>query len=174
MDMENAKTLGARIAALRKSKGLTQEELAERIGVSPQAISKWENDVSCPDIMMIPKLAKLFGVTADALLTGEEAETRPVTRCLPPEERKAMENMMLRIKVDSSDGDRVRVNLPIALLRVFVESGINGSAGNISLGKMGELDVDWDTVMKLVESGVVGKLVEITSADGDEVEIVVE
>lgn len=50
-----SQTLGQRIAELRKKEGLTQEELAEKLGVSPQAVSKWENDISCPDIMSIPR-----------------------------------------------------------------------------------------------------------------------
>ena len=66
--MENKETLGTRIAALRKEKGLTQEQLAEKVGVSAQAVSKWENDVSCPDITLLPLLADLFGVSVDELL----------------------------------------------------------------------------------------------------------
>jgi len=66
--MENKETLGKRIAALRKSKGLTQEQLAEKVGVSAQAVSKWENDVSCPDITLLPLLADLFDVSVDELL----------------------------------------------------------------------------------------------------------
>ena len=66
--MEQKDTLGKRIAALRKEKGLTQEQLAEKVGVSAQAVSKWENDVSCPDITLLPLLADLLGVTVDELL----------------------------------------------------------------------------------------------------------
>lgn len=61
-------TLGKRIMAARKKLGLTQDQLAERLGVTPQAVSKWENDQSCPDITMLPKLAEIFGITTDALL----------------------------------------------------------------------------------------------------------
>ena len=50
-------TLGQRISMLRKLKGLRQDDLAEKLGVSPQAVSKWENDQTCPDIMLLPKLA---------------------------------------------------------------------------------------------------------------------
>ena len=64
MDM----TIGKRIAHLRKEKGLTQEELAGHMGISPQAVSKWENDQTCPDISALPKLARLFGVTVDELI----------------------------------------------------------------------------------------------------------
>ena len=66
--MEQNETLGKRIAALRKEKGLTQEQLAEKVGVSAQAVSKWENDVSCPDITLLPLLADILGVTVDELL----------------------------------------------------------------------------------------------------------
>lgn len=64
-------TLGKRIAAHRKRLGLTQEQLAERMGVTPQAVSKWENDQSCPDISALPHLAEVFGITVDALLGRE-------------------------------------------------------------------------------------------------------
>ncbi len=61
-------TLGKRIAAHRRRLGLTQEGLAEKMGITAQAVSKWENDQSCPDITALPKLAEIFGVTTDALL----------------------------------------------------------------------------------------------------------
>lgn len=61
-------TLGKRIVACRKRLGLTQDALAEKLGVTAQAVSKWENDQSCPDITMLPKLAQLFDITTDELL----------------------------------------------------------------------------------------------------------
>lgn len=61
-------TLGKRIVSHRKRLGLTQDQLAEKLGVTAQAVSKWENDQSCPDITMLPKLAEIFGITADELL----------------------------------------------------------------------------------------------------------
>lgn len=69
---------GDRIAFLRKWKGLTQAQLAEQLGISAQAVSKWESGLSCPDIMMLVPLANLFGVSTDLLLgggqlTGQEA-----------------------------------------------------------------------------------------------------
>ena len=51
-------TIGNRIAKYRKEKGFTQESLAEQLGVSAQAVSKWENDASCPDINLLPQLCK--------------------------------------------------------------------------------------------------------------------
>ena len=72
-------TIGKRIMTLRKSRGMTQDQLAEKMGVSAQAVSKWENDISCPDISLLPKLAELFQVTTDYLLgMPEKAELVPV------------------------------------------------------------------------------------------------
>ena len=68
-------TLGKRIVSNRKRLGITQDRLAEQLGVTAQAVSKWENDQSCPDITMLPKLAEIFGTTTDALLGIAPAET---------------------------------------------------------------------------------------------------
>ena len=65
-------TLGKRIVANRKRMGLTQDQLAEQLGVTAQAVSKWENDQSCPDISTLPRLAEIFGISTDELL-GREA-----------------------------------------------------------------------------------------------------
>ena len=165
MDM----TIGKRIALLRKEKGLTQEELASHMGVSPQAVSKWENDQTCPDISALPKLARLLGVTVDELLEGKE-ET-PAVRVLPPAERKDLKDMMLRVTVDSADGDRVRVNLPMALVEVAMEIGMEMPQIN---GQDALKGVDLNKVLRLVREGLVGNLVEVDSADGDKVRVFVE
>lgn len=61
-------TLGKRIVYHRKRLGMTQDKLAEHLGVTAQAVSKWENDQACPDISTLPRLASLFGITTDELL----------------------------------------------------------------------------------------------------------
>ena len=71
-------TMGKRIMQLRKEKGYTQEQLSELCGVSAQAVSKWENDVSCPDISILPQLAELLGVTTDELLGVKPIEPKVV------------------------------------------------------------------------------------------------
>ncbi len=68
-------TLGKRISQSRRKNKLTQEQLAEKLGVTAQAISKWENDQSCPDITMLPKLAEIFTTTTDALLGIEDTQS---------------------------------------------------------------------------------------------------
>ena len=63
-----------RIKKLRKEKDMTQEQLAEYMGVSPQAVSRWETGTTCPDIFALPALAELFGFTVDGLLGVDEKE----------------------------------------------------------------------------------------------------
>ena len=70
-------TLNETIAALRKERGMTQEELAALLGVSGQAVSKWESGICCPDIGLLPALADVFGVTLDKLMGREMPETLP-------------------------------------------------------------------------------------------------
>ena len=67
--------LGEKIRTLRKQRGLSQEVLAEHLGVSFQAVSKWENDSTMPDVMMIPAIASFFGVSTDELFDFNLYET---------------------------------------------------------------------------------------------------
>ena len=163
-------TIGKRIAALRPEKNLKQDDLAQMLEVSPQAVSKWENDQTCPDISLLPKLAKILGVSVDELLSGKQ-ELQPVVTLVPEEQRKDIKDMMLRIVVDSHDGDKVRVNLPMALVQLAMEMGMEMPqvSGNDALK-----DIDWAQVMELVRHGAMGNLIEVESADGDIVRIFVE
>ena len=163
-------TLGQRIAALRVEKNMKQNELAEKLGVSAQAVSKWENDISCPDISMLPSLAAVLGVSVDALLSGEE-QVPEVRLASEEEQRKKADARVFRISVDSGDGDRVRVYLPLPLVKMGLElgMGVPQITGSDALKS-----IDMAQVMKLVDQGLVGRLVELDSGDGDHVEIVVE
>ena len=166
MDM----TLGKRIAQYRKEKGLTQEALAQAMNVSAQAVSKWENDQTCPDIASLPQLSRILGVTVDELLSGK-TENLPAVTMQPIENRKAVEEMILRIIVDSADGDKVRVNLPMALVKVAIELGMEMPqvSGNNSLK-----NIDFKQIFDLVSHGAIGNLVEVESSDGNTVRIFVE
>ena len=65
------------IVKYRKALGLTQEGLAQRLGVTNQAVSKWESGQSCPDIALLPQLADLFGITIDELFGREAPKAEP-------------------------------------------------------------------------------------------------
>lgn len=72
----SSETLGRRIARLRLARTATQERLAKELNVSPQAVSKWENDVNYPDISLLPDLARFLGVSVDELLSGASASAQ--------------------------------------------------------------------------------------------------
>jgi len=63
-------TMGETICSLRKEKGMTQKELAEKMNVTDKAVSKWERNLSCPDINSIPALAEVLDVSVDVLLNA--------------------------------------------------------------------------------------------------------
>ena len=157
-------TFGTRFARLRKEKGLTQDFVAEKANVSPQAVSKWENDINMPDITLLPMLSDLLGVT-----------TVPAVRMLDASQKKPFEQMLLRIVVDSKDGDKVRVNLPLSLVKICLETGLSMPevSGNKATAEALS-NIDWQQMFSLIEKGVIGELVSVQSADGDNVSIVVE
>lgn len=72
--MWDAKAFGRAIQAARKSQGLTQEQVGERVGVSAQAVSKWENGETCPEVALLPEVCVALGVSADALLGTAQSQ----------------------------------------------------------------------------------------------------
>jgi len=155
-------TLGEKLGYYRKTKNYTQDYVAESLGVTPQAVSKWENDLSCPDIMLLPLIADLYETTTDELLSRESI---PVAAVVPKEKRKSIDDMIFHVHVKDG-GDRVNINLPLALIKMFANSGML-SAININGGK-GEMlsNIDWNALIALAENGVIGRLVEIEDSNG--------
>lgn len=72
-------TMGEKIAELRKAKNMTQKDLAEQMNVTDKAVSKWERNLSCPDINSIPRLAEVLGISVEELLqvSGEQKQEKP-------------------------------------------------------------------------------------------------
>lgn len=158
------KTLGQRIAHYRKLRGITQEELGEKCGVSSQAVSKWENDISAPDITLIGTLSEIFGISADELLGLK----REVATAVKPETIDE-ERLLLRVNIDSNDGDKVRINVPYKLGLVLMQSGAVGDKNSDALK-----NIDFKQIAEMVKMGILGPIVDIESADGDKVKITVE
>ena len=65
------KTFGEMISSLRREKNMTQNDLADKMNVTDKAVSKWERNLSCPDINSIPKLAEILGVSVEKLLNAQ-------------------------------------------------------------------------------------------------------
>lgn len=163
MEKDN-RTLGQRIAHYRKLRGITQEELGEKCGVSSQAVSKWENDISAPDITLIGTLSEIFGISADELLGLK----REVATAVKPETIDE-ERLLLRVNIDSNDGDKVRINVPYKLGLVLMQSGAVGDKNSDALK-----NIDFKQIAEMVKMGILGPIVDIESADGDKVKITVE
>ena len=159
---------GKKISEFRKAMGLTQDQLADKMNVSPQAVSKWENDISCPDIVLLPKLAALFDTTVDDLLC---VVSKKEIEFLPDSKKKQLDDLTLRVIVNSANGDKVRVNLPMPLIKVALEMGMSFSQVSDNDAMK---NIDINQILSLVEKGVIGKLVEVETQDGDIVDIVVE
>ena len=160
-------TFGKRFQELRKKHQYTQEDIANKLNITPQAVSKWENDISAPDITLLKEISDIFNITIDDLL----GNTTNSVKYVEENQRKDINKMLLKINIVSSDGDKVNVNLPLSIIKLCLDSGIKLS--DMKMNKA--LDsVDLEQILLLVEKGVCGKIVEIESADGDLVSIYVE
>ena len=102
--MDAGKT-GAYLAALRKARGMTQQEAADQLGVSNKTVSKWENGAGLPDITVLPALAELYGVTADDILAGETLRGRPAEAQGPARRRLLLLRLVRlgRLEVDFAE-----------------------------------------------------------------------
>lgn len=158
-------TLGEKLSEKRRNKNMTQDDVAEKLGVTPQAVSKWENDASCPDISLLPTIASLYDTTIDELLSKEAA---PAVTFVPPEKRKNFNDMVFRILVQDG-GDKVKVNLPMPLVKFALETGIQMGSMNINCGNTDLSKIDFAALITMVENGMIGRLVEIEGEDGESV-----
>ena len=130
-------------------------------------MSKWENDISYPDITILSELSLLLGVSLDELL-GKITEPTVIQQRT---ETKDPKDIILRIVINDSDGTKVRVNLPLNLIKLGLHSNFQvSSTGNKQILK----DIDFDQIIKMAESGLIGKLVEIEDEDGTTVDIFID
>lgn len=162
------KTIGKKLYELRKQSGFTQDYIAEQLGVSAQAVSKWENDIACPDIMTLPNIAELYGITIDELFKNEEVQSNVKFE----KKEKINENeLIFRVYVDTAQGDDIKVNLPYLLVKELINVGkdISGVFAGVDLS-----EVNFESIFKMVELGVLGEIVTVKTQNGDDIRVVVE
>ncbi len=153
--------IGNNIAFLRKQRGITQEELANELGISAQAVSKWENNSSCPDVSLLTSIADYFGVTVDALLRAEEkiideAINENINSC------KISKNKKINIRIIQQNGKENNVKGPFD----FVKLGIN-------IGSMFGLSKEiTKKINELLEENVTD-IVEVDTENGEHITITV-
>ena len=116
-------TLGEFISVLRKANGMTQKELAGRLNVSDKAVSRWENGDSYPDLMLIPVIADIFGVTADELLSGERKKEENILS----ENNEKNIGLLLKHTL-SAYKSKIIISLGIAFFGLALAGVINFSA----------------------------------------------
>ncbi len=164
-------TFGTRFARLRKEKNLTQDDIAAHVGLSPQAVSKWENDISSPDISLLLELSKLLGVSVETLL-GETNESK--VTLLPDAEKGDTDNYSFKITVESKQAN-VKLNLPVALIKALFNSGFQLS-NLVNVANSDDIlsGIDFGALVELAEKGVLGNIVEVDADDGTKVRIFVE
>lgn len=122
--------IGEFLSILRKSKGLTQQEVADALGVSNKTVSSWETGASCPDIGILPAIAELFGVTCDELLRGERLPAAEPGARTEEKREKALARILARLKNAAAISCWVSAGLYIVALVVTL---LIGSAASESL-----------------------------------------
>ena len=125
------KTIGGFLAALRRTSGMTQKELGERVGVSDKAVSRWERDECAPDLTLIPVLAEIFGVTSDEILRGQRINTQ-VTEVQEKKTEKQV-NVLLR-NTQTKLSNRSLISVGIAVAGLFVAMICNSGFNRAYIG----------------------------------------
>lgn len=175
---QNFMCLGENIAALRKNRGFTQEELAKRLGVSPQAVSKWENGTACPDIALLPEIADIFSVTVDDLMRA------PAERLISNENKQGkdedagdktstdfkgckpcgLEAKKVNISIIQQNGKPVNVKLPFNLVKTGMKIGsIYGLPQNL-----------FNSVAEAISSEEIGEILSLDGENGEKITITIE
>ena len=157
--------IGNNIAALRKEKGITQEELANILGVSAQAVSKWENNSSCPDVALLTDIADYFGVTVDALLRAQGDEitsVQPQVNTSSQAQNNFTKNVS--IKIVQQNGKTNNIKIPFK----FAKIGLN-------IGNIFGLDKEIaDKIGALINGESIGELVDIFTENGEHITITLD
>ena len=149
-------TIGSNITKLRREKGMTQAELAEKLNVSVQAVSKWENDVSRPDLERIGELAAVLDSTAEFIINGTDA--------VAPAEinsgdiRKRL--LVITVNAKNPEPADITMRLPAELLMKARE---DGTLHKLFGGNYAELIPP--SVFEMLEGGVVGPIVTVNTED---------
>lgn len=143
------KTIGENIAYFRKQKKMTQEELAEKMSVTAQAVSKWECDLSYPDITVIQLLAKTLGVNVDDLLSGEQKV--PEVKEASPEK---IDRRILLIEVKTEE-TKITTRFPVSVVKKAIENGtLERLVGEDSYEEVA-------SIAGMIDSGMTGPLVDV-------------
>lgn len=150
-------TIGQNIAELRKKKGLTQEELAEKMCVTAQAVSKWERDASYPDVTALSELAKVLGVSVAAIIEGEQSVPKLKEAAADAIARRVL---VIKFHMMGPANMDMKVQFPVTALKKMMDNGM-------LLQMIGEEDYPQVSSMleSAVETGCVGPIMSVDNND---------
>ena len=145
--------IGQNIAYFRIQKKMTQEELAEKMSVTAQAVSKWECDTSYPDITAIKTLSKVLGVTPTELINGiqHSAEIKDASQ-----EMIDRRIVCIEVQVDET---KIVTRFPVPVIKKAMENGTLESL----VGKDAYSQVVG--ILEMIDSGITGRLVDVNSPE---------
>ncbi len=139
--------LGRKISLYRKKLNLTQDGLAQQLGVTNQAVSKWEADQCCPDVQLLPALAELFGISLDELFDRTSGQPQSVVKDLPWPDDNTLHVVLyvghklvdghpaVRDLTFTYEGPALNVDSVLSVrcgnIEGSVDAGVNVSCGNI-------------------------------------------
>ena len=153
-------SIGKNISERRREAGITQEQLADKLGISAQAVSKWENDLSEPDASTLLALSKIFGVTVDDLLNGTSApvistdDKKPEDRMIVIKCQRYDNNVTLRIPAELELQENSKVYLSA------INTGVNSDAAIKSIEEYK------DTIRMMIEKNIVGTIIDAGNVEG--------
>ncbi len=159
------KTIGENIAAFRKEKQLTQEELAEKMAVTPQAVSKWECDSSYPDVTVMQQLARVLGVKVDEILNGRQEI--PVLKQAEPEK---IDRRILSIHVAADNSNTsVKARFPVSMVNTLLSNGLLAKLlfdtdDDDDADEKAEVEKTLQMLRSFIEEGVTGPLMQVNTS----------
>ena len=161
-------SIGKNIAYFRKKAGFTQEELSEKMNITSQAVSKWENDLSYPDLTSAKMLADILHVSIDELINGATNCTIATNASAEQISRRIL---LICAQVDEDEysvekATNVIVRIPVSVLLNAYE---NGTLGEL----VGDYEQNVEKAIGMIKEGVMGTLVDV-QAEGCNVQIKVE
>ena len=152
-------SLGKNIAKLRKEKGWTQNELGERLGVSNQAISKWESEMNMPDVMLLPAIADLFGCYIDELFQRNVVPEKEGILPLPWEDDDTVRCVVFKGHTKLASEDDITKNVTFEMtgdaFSVYSDGTIivNGNVTSGGCTAHGDISVEGKIIGECVASG---------------------
>ncbi len=146
-------TIGNKIVEFRKALNITQETLAQKLGVTNQAVSKWESDQCCPDIQLLPQLADIFGISIDQLF-GRPGQEKIVKNDLPWENDNTL-RAVIYIGHTLVDGHKNAKDITFSYEgpALNVESAFDVHCGNVAGNVDAGMDVNCGNVEGDVDAG---------------------